>query len=523
LQRFWFAVLTTLIVSAGAGAAERANAQAAGFSLGANPKPLAHAQPLVTVAVAPDGGTVATATVDGSVKLWDVRTARETATLDAIPDVTALTFSPDGARLAAACRDGAVRVWDLKGPNPATPRELRGHTQSVSTVAFSPDGRTIASGGMDKAISFYDAADGSLRRRVQPHRIRPGQHPDAGALHALAYSPDGAILVSAHAPGDPSVRVWDARRGVELFELAGLDEGVRAATFSPDGATLATTDPAGRSVVLWETATWRPRGRIHLPSPAHVPPAFTPDGWNVVTAGADGFTAWDLATAAPAAQFPAAQFPAAHRGRITGLAFSPDGRRLVTGGDDGTALLWDVTQPARLAAGESLGRSSLEQLWGALAAEDPSRAYEAVWALAAAPAEAVPYVGARLPPAQAAADADVRRLLRELDDERFLVRERATRQLGQLGESAEPLLREHAAARPSPEAMQRIEVLLDALTQQGTDSEMLRCIRTVEVLERAATPAAQDVLRRIAGGAFGAGLKARAEASLRRLDGARAR
>jgi dipeptidyl aminopeptidase/acylaminoacyl peptidase len=513
LQRFWYAVLTALMVCS-AGAAERA----AGFSLGANPKRLAHAQPLVAVAVAPDGGTVATATVDGSVKLWDVRAARETAALDAIPDVTALAFSPDGARLAAACRDGAVRVWDLKGPNPATPRELRGHTQSVSTLAFSPDGRTIASGGMDKAISFYDAADGTLGRRVQPHRIRPGQHPDAGALHALAFSPDGAVLVSAHAPGHPSLRVWDARRGVELFELGGPDEGVRAASFSPDGATLATTDPAGRTVVLWETATWRPRGRIHLPSAAHVPPAFTPDGWNVVTAGADGFTAWDLATAAPAAQF-----PAAHRGRITGLAFSPDGRRLVTGGDDGAALLWDVTQPARLAAGEALGRSSLEQLWGALAAEDPTRAYEAVWALAAAPAEAVPYVGARLPPAQAAEDADVRRLLRELDDERFLVRERATRQLGQLGESAEPLLREHAAARPSPEAMQRIEVLLDALTQQGTDSEMLRGIRTVEVLERAATPEAQNVLRRIAGGAFGARLKARAEASLRRLDGARAR
>ena len=482
-----------------------------GFALDAKPRQLAHGQPVTAIAIAPDGATVATG-ADGSVKLWDTQAGREMSALDAGGEVTALAFAPDGSQLAAACGDGAVRVWDLRRPN-ALPRELRGHTHAVLAVAFTPDGRTIASGGIDKAVSFYDAAAGTLRHRVQSHRARPGQHPDAGATRSLAFSPDGSTLVSAHAPAGPSLRVWDARRMVELFDLGREEDGAQSATFSPDGATLAAADRAGRSIVLWETATWRPRGTIDLPPSSRVPLAFSPDGWNIVTGSADGLTVWDLATAAPATQH-----PAAHRARLACLAFSPDARTLVTGGDDGSASVWRLTPAPRPAAAEALGRSSLERLWGTLADEDGRGAYAAVWALAASPAESVPYVAAWLPQAQPASDADVRRLIRELDDERFLVRERATRQLGQLGEAAEPLLREHAAAPASPEAMQRIEVLLDGLTLQGTDADVLRGIRAIEVLERAGTPQAREILRTVASGAYGARLKARAVASLRRLD-----
>jgi WD40 repeat protein len=115
-----------------------------------------------SVAFSPNGETLASGHSFGTVKLWDVATGTNTATLNAhdnkeVTQVTSLAFSADGKTLAAGSWDKTIKLWDVAtGNNTAT---LQGHTDSVLSVAFSADGKTFASGSRDKTIRLWDVKE----------------------------------------------------------------------------------------------------------------------------------------------------------------------------------------------------------------------------------------------------------------------------------------------------------------------------------------------------------------------------
>jgi hypothetical protein len=198
------------------------------------------------------------------------------------------------------------------------------------------------------------------------------------------------------------------------------------------------------------------------------------------------------------------------------VSCSPDGRLLASAGyGDTSALVWDLTgrfrdgrfQTRRLSAEE------LNRCWDDLAHTDAARAYRSINALTGSPNEAVAFLNTHLQPVVSVDRKRVAPLLAALDSDQFAERDKAMRDLEQLGLAVEPILREASSAKPSLEVRQRIEAVLDKLA----GGRRWRVVRSLEVLEHIATPEARQLLETFSKGTAELWPAQEAKASLSRL------
>ena len=153
--------------------------------------------------------------------------------------------------------------------------------------------------------------------------------------------------------------------------------------------------------------------------------------------------------------------------------------------------------------------------------DDFIAARRAVRTLAAAPRSSVPFLQAELRPAVPLDVRRIERLIADLDNDTFAVREKATVELEKLGERVQPALRKALANHPALETRRRIELVLEATSPENRGPEQRRALFAVEVLVQAGTPEARRLLETLAAGAADAPRTQAAKSGLERLDKAK--
>ncbi len=413
------------------------------------------------------GRHVLSAGDDGMIRCFDVSDGREVGRFDdeyQQSPVTRLLLAPGGHSLASCHRNGLILMWNVEyprtwgpgGAGPSASVRLTFRTSfaanyrnsPVAAAAFSRDGKRLAADTAHAWITIWSLDDGREVRSIDVSR--------ASGIHAVAFSPDGAVLLAGGGGGE--ISEWDVATGVSLYRASPHADAIRCVAYAPDGRFFASGS-RDRSVRLWDARTARELLRR------------TGDA------------------------------------SVVSMAFSPDGRRLAALAEDASAWVWDVT--VETPDDGTAGEADLPRLWEDLAADGEAadlafrRLANGVRTADAAPRRRLlAFLRTRLLPVP----ERIPGLIDALDHDSFAVRESAMGDLRGFGKRAEEPLRRALERAPSAEARVRIERLLAFLDPGAPEPdpppETRRAVRAIPLLELLGTtlPEAAAVLDSLAAG-----------------------
>ncbi|HEV3145040.1 MAG TPA: WD40 repeat domain-containing protein [Gemmataceae bacterium] len=456
-------------------------------------------EPQLAVCFSPDGQKVVCCGQNQAIRQWSLAGTERTSLKNA-PGGWSICYSPDGKLIAGCGMDRSIRIWDAETGEEM--RRLEGHAQTAWEARFLPDGESLVSVGEDGTIRFWTVKDGKEYGELTGH---------SGPVWCMAISPDGRLLATGAANG--AIRIWDLTTGRPRRLCDGQHQGgVWPLLFSPDSRTLASGGWQDNKIFLWETATGKLRRQIphQAGSKSFV---FAPDGRTLITAGNDHVIRfWNLLDGS---QLPALD---GHKGVINAIAISPDGKTLASASGDCQMCVWNLSgRTLVMKPASSMANEKIDASWAALLGSDGVAAFQAIESLASSPEQSLKLIRERV---QSPSAPDIQRislLIADTHSNRYAVRQKATAELEQIGEEAEPQLIQAMVNPPSQETRRRAEVLLAKLETGKLTGETLRSVRALEVLERIGTPEARQIVQSIAAGPSEARLTIEAQATLKRM------
>ncbi len=282
------------------------------------------AKSLWNVQFSPDGKRLVTSGTDGDATFWDVRSGIRLRTIHVgSRRITPAVYSHDGAFVLTGDTAGNAKLWDAATGNLV--RSFVGHTSAINAASFSPDDRTLYTASDDKSTIEWNVADGRIVERFAGH---------AKPVESLALSSDGLRLLTA---GDDAKSIlWNVRTGKSVRTFPSPAE-VWGVAFSPDGNRVATANLRSTAQV-WDVNS----GRLLTTLKGHtgwlIGVTFSPDGRRILTSSRDGTAKlWEAQSGRELLTL------RGHQRQVSGVAFSPDGHKIATVGQDGDVRIWDTT------------------------------------------------------------------------------------------------------------------------------------------------------------------------------------
>lgn len=241
--------------------------------------------------------------------------------------ITSVAGRPHSSWIASASVDGTVRVWR----DPDKPVVLSGHRGAVRALAFSPDGTLLASAGSDGTARVHTLTGLGSGRAESPEIL--DEHD--GPLRSIAFNITGSHALTLGEDG--TACLWDSDGDARVFK--GRDETVSAAIFTSDGSRIVLGDEDGTVRIHEPSGRGQPPPLIQGDGEV-LGLAVSPDG-NWLAAWFDD----DAPVVCHLHNRGQIYWLEAHLGTVTGLSFSPDSRWLLSLCQDGKARLFDLSRP----------------------------------------------------------------------------------------------------------------------------------------------------------------------------------
>lgn len=520
----------------------------------------------------PDGKTIATAT-GNVIDLWNLSDGQPQRPVEGHrAPVQGLALSPNSRWLASLGADQTLRLWSVEDSRQIVTAQRE--SAGAFNVRFSNQGSSLVWANNQQSIQFLDVA--ALTATPPAGSIPPASIPPTAIQRELSGEPLNMFVVSANGlrvsanVNAGGIQTWDLSQKNPAAKPIGPLFGLQAPplAISSDGqltATPYTVDGSGRSVVIADLPRERRHATLVHPSQQVAQGAFAAGGRLFLSRASKSLLLWDVLSSRivlslstnPTSSTYVTAFDCTEDGRLIAWAESDstihvfdalvsrelarfqghaglvqslelqvagDRPLLSSGGSDTTILVWNlapVMEKVR-ASTPRLADQDRDRVWADLASEDGSRMHRASWILASAADEGTKLIAERLAPVPIDREIapKVERQLQRLDDDSFSTREQASVELADLGEPAEPFLRESLKRAHSAEVRHRVRRLLAELSGRQTtlSPDQQRDIRAVQILEQIGTANSKSALLRLASGEPAARLTQEAQAALARIQ-----